>query len=72
MREVDVIDFRRNVLVQPTGSIEEIIVAEVAATAYHPRTSKHSDTQSLVIIRDLLSACPVLAQRAASGQIVQS
>lgn len=52
------------------GSIEEIIVAEVAATAYHPRTSKHSDTQSLVIIRDLLSACPTLAQRAASGQIV--
>lgn len=52
------------------GSIEEVIVAEVAATAYHPRTSKHSDTQSLVIIRDLLTSCPALAQRAASGHLV--
>jgi hypothetical protein len=57
-------------LVVATGSIEEIIVAEVAATAYHPRTSKHSDNQSLVIIRDLLASCPLLAQRAASGEIV--
>ena len=53
-----------------SGSIEDVIVAEVAATAYHPRTSKHSDTQSLVIIRDLLAACPVLAERAALGDIV--
>jgi hypothetical protein len=52
------------------GSIEEIVVAEVAATGYHPRTSKHSHTQSLVIIRDLLAACPLLAQRAASGELV--
>jgi len=52
------------------GSIEELIVAEVAATAYHPRTSKHSDAQSLVIIRDLLAACPTLAKRAAAGEIV--
>ena len=57
-------------LVPPTGSIEDIIIAEVAATAYHPRTSKHSDTQSLVIIRDLLAACPLLGQRAATGNIV--
>jgi hypothetical protein len=56
--------------VAQTGSIEEIIVAEVAATAYHPRTSKHSDTQSLVIIRDLLASCPILAKRAASGTLV--
>lgn len=55
---------------EQTGSIEEVIVAEVAATAYHPRTSKHSDTQSLVIIRDLLASCPILAQRAASGHLV--
>ncbi len=53
-----------------TGSIEEVIVAEVAATAYHPRTSKHSDTQSLVIIRDLLASCPILARQAASGHLV--
>jgi len=53
-----------------TGSIEELIVAEVAATAYHPRTSKHSDTQSFVIIRDLLAACPMLSHRALSGEVV--
>ena len=51
-------------------SIEELIVAEVAAEAYHPRTSKHSDSQSLLIIRDLLSACPLIAERAAAGEIV--
>lgn len=55
---------------EQSGSIEEVIVAEVAAIAYHPRTSKHSDTQSLVIIRDLLASCPILAQRAASGRLV--
>lgn len=53
-----------------SGSIEELIVAEVAAEAYHPRTSKHSDSQSLLIIRDLLAACPIIAKRAAEGLIV--
>lgn len=52
------------------GSIDALIVAEVAATAYHPRTSRHSDAQSLVIIRDLLAACPSLAKRAATGELV--
>jgi hypothetical protein len=56
--------------VHSTDSIGDVIVAEVAAAAYHPRTSKHSDTQSLVIIRDLLAACPILAARAAGGQLV--
>ena len=52
------------------GSIEQLIVAEVASTAYHPRTSKHSDAQSLVIIRDLLAACSLLASRASTGELV--
>jgi len=56
--------------VATTGSIESLIVAEVAATAYHPRTSKHSDTQSLVIIRDILTDCPLISRRAASGELV--
>jgi len=55
---------------ETTGSIGEVIAAEVAATAYHPRTSKHSDTQSQVIVRDLLSDCPALARHAASGELV--
>jgi hypothetical protein len=54
----------------PGGSIEELIVAEVAATAYHPRTSKHSDAQSLIIIRDLLASCPIMAKRASTGELV--
>jgi hypothetical protein len=53
-----------------TGSIESLIVAEVAATAYHPRTSKHSDNQSLVIIRDILTDCSLISRRAASGDLV--
>jgi hypothetical protein len=52
------------------SSIEDLIVAEVAATAYHPRTSKHSDAQSKVLIRDLLAACGTLAARAARGEVV--
>jgi hypothetical protein len=51
-------------------SIEELIVAEVSAAAYHPRTSKHSDSQSLVLIRDLLAMCPLLSSRAATGHLV--
>jgi hypothetical protein len=52
------------------GSIDELIATEVAATAYHPRTSKHSDAQSLLIIRDLLASCPILAERAGAGELV--
>jgi hypothetical protein len=50
--------------------IERLIVADVAATAYHPRTSKHSDNQSSTIIRDLLAACPLMSQRASTGELV--
>jgi hypothetical protein len=57
-------------LVIDRKTIEELIVAEVAAEAYHPRTSKHSDNQSLLIIRDLIASCPLIAERAAKGQIV--
>jgi hypothetical protein len=51
-------------------SIEDVIVSDVAETGYHPRTSQHSDRQSLIIIRDILAGCPIMAQRAKSGELV--
>jgi hypothetical protein len=46
------------------------LVAHLASGGYHPRTSKHSDFQSSIIVRDLLARCPALGRRAASGEIV--
>lgn len=51
-------------------SIEAELVAHLASGGYHPRTSKHSDFQSLIIIRDLVAQCPLIGKRAASGEIV--
>ncbi len=49
-------------------AIDADLVAHLAG-GYHPRTSKHSDFQSLIIIRDLVSQCPLIGRRAA-GEIV--
>lgn len=46
------------------------LVAHLKLGGYHPRTSKHSDFQSLIIIRDLVAQCPLIASRAASGDMV--
>ena len=46
------------------------LVVHLANGGYHPRTSKHSDFQSLVIIRDLVAQCPLIGKRAANGEIV--
>ena len=37
---------------------------------YHPRSSRHSDFQSIIIIHDLVAQCPLIAQGAASGEPV--
>lgn len=50
--------------------IEADLVAHLAREGYHPRSSKHSDFQSLVIIRDLVAQCPLIARRARTGEIV--
>lgn len=50
-------------------AIEAELVAHLAG-GYHPRTSKHSDFQSLIIIRDLVAQCPLIGKRAAKGEIV--
>jgi hypothetical protein len=50
-------------------AIEAELVAHLAG-GYHPRTSKHSDFQSLIIIRDLVAQCPLIGKRSATGEIV--
>src|SRR4051812_35827172 len=52
------------------ATIEQVIVSEVITGGYNPRTSKHSDTQSLIIIRDLLQLCPKMNSRALRGELV--
>lgn len=51
-------------------AIAEEFAAYLAEKGYDPRSSRHSDFQSAIIIRDLITQCPLLAARAASGQIV--
>ncbi|MGX5804156.1 hypothetical protein ACWGS9_23315 [Bradyrhizobium sp. Arg314] len=50
--------------------IENEIVTQLAAGGYHPRSSKPSDHQSAVIIRDLVAQCPLIGQRARNGELV--
>ena len=46
------------------------LAAHLASGGYHPRSSRHSDFQSLIIVRDLITNCPLLARRARAGEIV--
>lgn len=50
--------------------MEEELVDHISSEGYHPRTSKHSDFQSLIIIRDLVRNCPLIASKAEAGEIV--
>jgi hypothetical protein len=49
---------------------EDELVAHLGAGGYHPRTSRHSDFQSELIIRDLVASCQLLGRRAARGEVV--
>jgi hypothetical protein len=51
-------------------AIDVELVAHLEEAGYHPRTSRHSDFQSLLIVRDLVAQCPAIARKAASGEIV--
>jgi hypothetical protein len=51
-------------------TIESECVADLAANGYHPRSSRHSDFLSKIIIRDLVAQCDLLRERAAKGEIV--
>jgi hypothetical protein len=50
--------------------IENELAAHLQQGGYHPRTSKHSDFQSRIIIRDLVAQCDLIGRRAAKGEIV--
>src|SRR5271155_5796439 len=50
--------------------IDNELVEHISGRGYHPRTSKHSDFQSLLIIRDLVAQCSLLRERTSTGEIV--
>lgn len=51
-------------------SISNVFVDHLIKEGYHPRSSKHSDFLSEVIIADLLEECPAIAEKAARGELV--
>lgn len=51
-------------------AIAEEFAAYLAEKGYDPRSSRHSDFLSELIVRDLVENCLLLARRAAEGQIV--
>jgi len=53
-------------------AIADEFAAYLAAKGYDPRSSRHSDFLSEIIVRDLVTNCPLIGERAARGQIVAS
>jgi hypothetical protein len=51
-------------------AIADAFAAYLAAKGYDPRSSRHSDFLSEIIVSDLVTNCPLIAERAARGQIV--
>jgi hypothetical protein len=51
-------------------SFEAELVANLALDGYHPRSSRHSDFQSSLIIRHLIDQCDALKKKAATGEVV--
>lgn len=51
-------------------SIDEAFAQHLAESGYHPRSSKHSDFLSKLIIADLLDQCSAMRVRAARGELV--
>jgi hypothetical protein len=51
-------------------TIADEFAAYLAEKGYDPRSSRHSDFLSEIIVRDLAANCPLVAERAARGQIV--
>jgi len=51
-------------------SIAEAFAEHLSKEGYHPRSAKHSDFLSHLIIRDLLEGCPRIRQRAETGELV--
>lgn len=51
-------------------SITDEFVQHLIEHGYHPRSSRHSDFLSSIIIRDLIDRCPEIRVKAARGEIV--
>ena len=51
-------------------SIEEAFVEHLIKEGYHPRSSKHGDFLSEIIIADLIANCPAMAEKARRGELV--
>ncbi len=51
-------------------SIADDFAAYLRKQGYDPRSSRHSDFQSDLIIRDLVASCPLIARRATTGELV--
>jgi hypothetical protein len=52
--------------------IADEFVVYLSERGYDPRSSRHSDFLSEIVVRDLVHTCPLIAQRAARGRIVAS
>jgi hypothetical protein len=50
--------------------ITEELVQHLIQHGYHPRSSRHSDFLSTIILRDLIDRCPAIKAKAARGEIV--
>jgi hypothetical protein len=51
-------------------AIADEFAAYLAERGYDPRSSRHSDFLSEIIVRDLVNNCPLIGDRAAKGEIV--
>ena len=51
-------------------AIADAFAAYLAAKGYDPRSSRHSDFLAEIIVGDLVTNCPLIAERATLGQIV--
>ena len=51
-------------------AIDNDFARYLAEKGYHPRSDAHSNFLSEIIIHDLISACPRMAERAARGELV--
>jgi hypothetical protein len=51
-------------------SIDDALVQHLAKAGYHPRSAKHSDFLSEIIIADLIENCPSMKERAQRGELV--
>lgn len=51
-------------------TFETELIADLATNGYHPRSSKHSDFQSVLIIRHLVAQCEALRKKATAGEVV--